>query len=541
MKNYKTIVIVSLLLLVIAVTATAIEVAINPEIHMDIPGVIANDFHLECRIDSGLKNSNWSQRPVLLWHVDAGFPEFKITIEEDHSDPEQQNKFIVRVDWSGHEYEYCSRLHLGIGLDVTCHNIMVDVVCWWTKDGERIREGNNGGTVLVPGFEVLDFDEVSPQKIQIRNDSHISGNGIPGRIVQMDLVKLTQDEIDEAFGSVERLFYELQSEGRESELDWIPVAYENGTSINNEPVDFSAGNYIDVYMNNIEPLPTPGPIDIPIFRSREPIILEPGNVLVSRVAVEYRNNNGEYDKHLTWKVHRGHYRDFGDAPLPFQTLLVNNGARHIIRGPWFGDNRDRPDGERDGQPHISALGDDINVRDDENGVKPQILVRGYTSIFPVEVSGGGVVSAWIDFDNDDFWNDPGERIIGGFYPPGSHLVNINVPAGTSNPLDTETYCRFRISSNNILPPEGASKSGEVEDYITRITYCGDVDYTGTVDIVDALRIAQYYVGILPSLDPELADVNCDGSIDIVDALILAQMYVGLPVVLNCCPDRYQPR
>ena len=57
---------------------------------------------------------------------------------------------------------------------------------------------------------------------------------------------------------------------------------------------------------------------------------------------------------------------------------------------------------------------------------------------------------------------------------------------------------------------------------------GDVNGDGSIDIVDALLIAQYYVGLNPSGFVQAnADTNCDGSIDIVDALLVAQYYVGL--------------
>jgi endoglucanase len=57
---------------------------------------------------------------------------------------------------------------------------------------------------------------------------------------------------------------------------------------------------------------------------------------------------------------------------------------------------------------------------------------------------------------------------------------------------------------------------------------GDVNGNGTVDIVDALLIAQYYVGLNPAnFNSSVADVNCSGGIDIVDALLVAQYYVGL--------------
>ncbi len=57
---------------------------------------------------------------------------------------------------------------------------------------------------------------------------------------------------------------------------------------------------------------------------------------------------------------------------------------------------------------------------------------------------------------------------------------------------------------------------------------GDVNASGTIDIVDALLTAQYYVGLAPaSFVAANADVNCDGSVDIIDALRIAQYYVGL--------------
>ena len=57
---------------------------------------------------------------------------------------------------------------------------------------------------------------------------------------------------------------------------------------------------------------------------------------------------------------------------------------------------------------------------------------------------------------------------------------------------------------------------------------GDVNNDNTVNIVDALMIAQYYVGLNPpGFNAANGDVNCDGSINIVDALMVAQSYVGL--------------
>ena len=61
-------------------------------------------------------------------------------------------------------------------------------------------------------------------------------------------------------------------------------------------------------------------------------------------------------------------------------------------------------------------------------------------------------------------------------------------------------------------------------HITR----GDVNTDGRIDIVDALMVAQYYVGLnVSGFNPAVADADCNGNIDIIDALIIAQYYVGL--------------
>ncbi|MBN2738197.1 MAG: family 43 glycosylhydrolase [Spirochaetales bacterium] len=64
---------------------------------------------------------------------------------------------------------------------------------------------------------------------------------------------------------------------------------------------------------------------------------------------------------------------------------------------------------------------------------------------------------------------------------------------------------------------------------TEVPNLGDANDDGTVNIVDALLIAQHYVGLATSgtFIEVNADVNCDNTINIVDALLVAQFYVGL--------------
>ncbi|MBN2534806.1 MAG: dockerin type I repeat-containing protein [Spirochaetales bacterium] len=57
---------------------------------------------------------------------------------------------------------------------------------------------------------------------------------------------------------------------------------------------------------------------------------------------------------------------------------------------------------------------------------------------------------------------------------------------------------------------------------------GDVNNDGSIDIVDALLVARFYVELNPTpVYPEAMDVNCDSFADIIDAFLIAQYYIGL--------------
>jgi hypothetical protein len=177
--------------------------------------------------------------------------------------------------------------------------------------------------------------------------------------------------------------------------------------------------------------------------------------------------------------------DFGDAPdgvgaALYPTLLVHNGARHLIRGPWLGDVRDNPDSEVDGQPQADGLGDDNNGGDDEDGVQIPPLIPGNPADVSFQVSGGGgYVDGWIDFDNDETWQHPGERVVSGLFADGMHTIPLLVPDDAEY---GQTFARFRISASGGLPPDGPAGYGEVEDYEVAINYKWeqppDLDTTG---------------------------------------------------------------
>jgi hypothetical protein len=72
---------------------------------------------------------------------------------------------------------------------------------------------------------------------------------------------------------------------------------------------------------------------------------------------------------------------------------------------------------------------------------------------------------------------------------------------------------------------------------------GDVDGNGTITIIDALLVAQYYVGLNPPglLYIDASDVDCDGGTDIIDALLIAQYYVNLISEFPACDPTPQPQ
>ena len=166
--------------------------------------------------------------------------------------------------------------------------------------------------------------------------------------------------------------------------------------------------------------------------------------------------------------------DWGDAPdgasvLGYPTLLLNNGARHFVvlpDGPFMGAG---VDAEPDGQPTSAADGDDI-AGDDEDGVTFPAPLQPGDPAAPVHIDMaaskiGCLLNAWIDFNGDKDWSDPGEQIFvdeplaGGFM----HTRVFAVP-GTPPFFSGSTYARFRCSTQGGLGPAGGAPDGEVEDY-----------------------------------------------------------------------------
>ena|GEM_PF-749008 len=177
-------------------------------------------------------------------------------------------------------------------------------------------------------------------------------------------------------------------------------------------------------------------------------------------------SNGEVED---YKVNIEQPFDFGDAPAPYPTLLKDNGARHTyVRDHNLGQ---RIDLEPDGQPSAAADGDDTHPTpdaDDEDGVVfPSPVVAGRTATVQVTASRAGRLYAWIDFNRNGSWADPGEKIFAGTaLVAGPNTLTFNVP---QNAVTGRTYSRWRFTvQGSDLDFVGLAPDGEVEDHLVSI-------------------------------------------------------------------------
>lgn len=155
--------------------------------------------------------------------------------------------------------------------------------------------------------------------------------------------------------------------------------------------------------------------------------------------------------------------DFGDAPSSYGTLLASDGARHLV--PYGGATlylgSTGPDLEYDAFAGSGATGDSNGVNDEDGVVLPTTFVSGSASNITVTANATGILNAWIDFNRDGDFNDPGEQIrTNATLSAGPNVLSISVGTVSAG----SSYARFRFSSQSGLLPTGAASDGEVEDY-----------------------------------------------------------------------------
>ncbi len=170
--------------------------------------------------------------------------------------------------------------------------------------------------------------------------------------------------------------------------------------------------------------------------------------------------------------------DYGDAPDPLSTTLgryptihANDGARHVVGTVALlgsainaeADGQPSPNADADGSDDGVVFGAPLNVAG--------VFNRNVFTPIDVTLSSPGYVDAWIDFNADGDWDDPGEQILSARFTNEtlSQTFSVTVPATAPIPSGpTKTFARFRSSSQGGLVPTGLAVDGEVEDYAVTI-------------------------------------------------------------------------
>jgi hypothetical protein len=168
--------------------------------------------------------------------------------------------------------------------------------------------------------------------------------------------------------------------------------------------------------------------------------------------------------------------DFGDLPNPYYTTTNANplGAYHLlppVPNLYLGS---LVDAESNGIQSGDAVGDDTDNLDDEDGVA-FINQFGWSEGDPgtgnggevsITVAGTGYLVAWVDFNKDGDFTDPGEMIISQAVSTGTANYQFAIPFGTV--FTGEFFFRFRLFDTAPIVPaaaySGIANNGEVEDY-----------------------------------------------------------------------------
>ncbi|MBM4001407.1 MAG: tandem-95 repeat protein [Planctomycetes bacterium] len=105
--------------------------------------------------------------------------------------------------------------------------------------------------------------------------------------------------------------------------------------------------------------------------------------------------------------------------------------------------------------------------DDEDGIRFDGAFNAYLDTpIVVTASSPGLLDAWVDFNRDGDWNDPGEKVFNSTaVVTGANVLFTRTP---STAVPGPTLSRFRLSSLGGLAPSGLAEAGEVEDYLIDI-------------------------------------------------------------------------
>ena len=182
--------------------------------------------------------------------------------------------------------------------------------------------------------------------------------------------------------------------------------------------------------------------------------------------------------------------DFGDLPASYHTKLADNGPRHTVTTDLFLGSL-AADTELEGAESPDASGDNMIGVDDENALaqsNPVLIADGENRLH-VNVTNSTGADAWLwgfaDWNHDGDFGDLFESNsvkVGSSSSSRVATLTWRIPKGanTSSP----TAIRLRISSAEVLGPDGPAPSGEVEDGYVQVHQPGSLIDHG--DLPDAL-------------------------------------------------------
>ncbi|WP_299676565.1 GEVED domain-containing protein [uncultured Tenacibaculum sp.] len=227
--------------------------------------------------------------------------------------------------------------------------------------------------------------------------------------------------------------------------------------------------------------------------------------------------------------------DYGDAPSSYSTLLVNNGARHLILNYDETNNTSslllgaNVDSETDGF-NSAAIGDDSDGINDDDALSPapNVDINGTVHTITVPyVNTTGVdatIYAWIDFDQNGTFDD-NEEFTSAIVSSGGTSASLTWSYPTDITLGT-TYMRLRITSDTLTDTTsggtddrafGPANDGEVEDYEVEIVDCsGIVPTVGAVTQptcttpTGSFQIIGFSLGDTYTFSPSVVNISSTG-------------------------------
>lgn len=113
----------------------------------------------------------------------------------------------------------------------------------------------------------------------------------------------------------------------------------------------------------------------------------------------------------------------------------------------------------------------VGVEHADRLLQGKTLVEGHTTQLRVKVQGAGKLSAWIDFDGDNAFNNATEKVAADLLDDGSGddiaandgYIDFKITPSSST-VTGSSIARFRYTTATAVNPSGAAVDGEVEDY-----------------------------------------------------------------------------